>query len=793
MQKIVQEGLKIDLHIHSVISHNKDGSKVSNNTLDNIPLLIQKLSDNNVNMCAITDHDSFSFKMYQALKKAEGEDNSILKVLPAVEFTVSFSIESKVAYPLHIIAIFPDTDEEKIKNIEQVMNDKALTSKADSYKETEFIEILRKINMDTILIAHQKNTLSSLKPRKNDANSVGENKFLEFVYTDYFEAYEFKNKRNQILNKAYLVQKKIGKEISFVTGTDCHNWSVYPKEDINDKTEDYPYTFVKSLPTFKGLVMAVTDLRRLKIVNSFFNADRKVVEKLDIKIKDKEYSIPLSKGINVIIGDNAIGKSMILHCITNYDKKGLSLKTNVKNGYKKYLEKHNINIVTRLVKENIFCFDMQGEVRTKFEENKLKSSEFLSDFFPQKVDPKPYRAIINNEVKRMFDYLQYKFELDNLEKQLSSFMIEIIHNQAESLTFLDGLIKSKKKFKSLSDIISKIKEILVEIKDLKDLNIDRTDLEELEKSINMFNTLRKKYEIRVEAIETENIRIEMIAKIISDVTEEHEKSISDSQKVLSSFTQASQVMGNNVISLIKKSKNLNIYQPSLEETRIPVHENRVYDYVFISKLNLEKISTDYFKERIESLLKVNKSIDWANITETGLEEMLLRYDAEIPVLEFMRKKLEEKFDHDFSDKNSIISNGMDKYEEMSSGFDAKIYFDLLSHEKNREGVYIIDQPEDNISQSAIKNYLLERFKTMGDNRQVLMVTHNPQFIVNLDIDNLIYIHNKDGEIHIQSGALEYSSSEYNVLDLVVENIDGGLETIQKRWKRYEKITDIQNV
>lgn len=133
---------------------------------------------------------------------------------------------------------------------------------------------------------------------------------------------------------------------------------------------------------------------------------------------------------------------------------------------------------------------------------------------------------------------------------------------------------------------------------------------------------------------------------------------------------------------------------------------------------------------------------------------------------------------------------MDKYAELSSGLDAKIYFDLLSYETLQDGIYIIDQPEDNISQSAIRNYLLDRFKTMGENRQVIMVTHNPQFIVNLDIDNLIFLSQKDGKITVQSGALEYNCPEYNILDIVAQNIDGGLDSIKKRWKRYEKTSDL---
>ena len=97
MQKVVTNGLKIDLHIHSSFSSLKDGAKVKGNTIANIPLLVQKLDEQQVNLCAITDHDTFSYDMYVALKNAETEQNSIQKVLPGVEFSVCFSAQCQSA------------------------------------------------------------------------------------------------------------------------------------------------------------------------------------------------------------------------------------------------------------------------------------------------------------------------------------------------------------------------------------------------------------------------------------------------------------------------------------------------------------------------------------------------------------------------------------------------------------------------------------------------------------------------------------------------------------------------
>ena len=122
IMKIVDSGYKIDLHIHSYYSHRKDGTKVSFNTIDNIRVLVEKLNENGVQICAITDHDAFNYDLYSSLKSYEQEDDcSIVKVFPGVEFSVEFEGDSSSAV-VHVIAIFDDSDEEKIKNISNILN-----------------------------------------------------------------------------------------------------------------------------------------------------------------------------------------------------------------------------------------------------------------------------------------------------------------------------------------------------------------------------------------------------------------------------------------------------------------------------------------------------------------------------------------------------------------------------------------------------------------------------------------------------------------------------------------------
>lgn len=789
MQKVVEAGFKLDLHIHSAMSAAKDGAKVRNNTLENIPLLIAKLKEQDVNICAITDHDVFSYGMYAALKQAETQVGSIKKVLPGVEFSVRFASSDGMERVVHVVAIFSDKDNNKVARVENILQ-QMRPDDGISYSEENFLKVLRTIDLDTILVAHQKNTLGSSTARKNDASSLGEDRFLEFIATDFFEAYEFKNRRNEILNKNHLVSRHLEEKVRFITGTDCHDWSVYPREDSSDTCTDFPYTFARCLPTFKGLVMAVTDWKRLKRVNSFYNADKFTLSQIELEHNGTKISIPLSKGINVIIGDNSIGKSLLLHALTGNEKDGQPLPRSIKEGYKTYLSKNKLKIKKQIKREQIFAFDMQGEIRTKFEQGHLVSTEFAK-YFPAAPSAQPYRTILINEIDRLIEYLKSKFQLDTTISKLGSFSIYTDEMAPESLTFIGNLRAEKSATNDIDRIETALQQIQIDLSTLLSLPLDKDDATHFKDEMQRIVQIATKYQTRKTTIAAENDRIETIASAIGDTIKRHNRSISDHHKKASAFLDHSDSLKETLISIIRQRSNLKPYSPGIVPTDVAVASNRIQQYSFVTKFLVSRIDNEYFCRHLSGILKAGANIDFATITEKRLKDILLKYDNTVPVLQFLKAALLESFEADFIPKSTITLQIADATEELSAGLNAKIYFDLLSYENNLDGIYIIDQPEDNVSQPSIKAYLLECFKTMGENRQVLMVTHNPQFIVNLDVDNLIFIsRTPDGSLSVQSGALEYEDAEYSILRIVEDNIDGGLDSLQKRWKRYEKISRV---
>lgn len=781
--KIVETGIKIDLHIHSVASHFKDGKKVKELTIENIGILIKKLNENQVNMCAITDHDNFDYNIYKRLKEEENKDY-IKKVLPGVEFSVAFG-----KTVVHVITIFEDTDEKKLKEINSIILNKEGNPDYDekelkAFSEKRLLELIRTIGLNVIMIAHQKGSLSTQKePKKNDVLSVGQEKMEELIFVDYFDTFEFFNRKNEIFNKCYLKQnsEKFKKnDIRFITGSDCHNWDKYPDGD------EFVYTYLKCLPTFRGLAMAVTDYRRIKHINSFFSSSEKYVKSIDIQVGTELKNIELSKGLNVIIGDNSIGKSLLIHKLTEY--RYLKGKT-IQQHYDKYLKDNNIILNTNIEENKIYAFDKQGAIREKFEKKSFKNSDFLSKYFSEEPNILAQKGIVIQEVERFINNINDKKEYKRLYDNLNTFSLYFNEENSNSILFNPISWNFTNKEREIKDVIDEYEKVKASIEKLMHKDItEQVDVEKLSRILNNINKLYKKYKIKKKLIEFEKEKINIINNIINKYSNQIEDIKTDVDKARNLYVNNVNSLKKGIVDLISKKAEVIEFKIEIEKVKLNINKNLIGDYRFICKANIEEISKEYVLEKIKQPLKRSNSIsDINNITVELLEERLpIENEQNKDIIEHYKTLILKNIDDDFKCKNIINDKNDDITKEMSAGFNSKIYFDILSYQKQQEGIYIIDQPEDDVSQTSIKKYLLDNFKQMSNYRQVILITHNPQFIINLDVDNVVFLSKTNGDVDIKYGALEYEGDKYKILDIVSSNIDGGIDVINERWKRYEK-------
>ncbi len=96
---------------------------------------------------------------------------------------------------------------------------------------------------------------------------------------------------------------------------------------------------------------------------------------------------------------------------------------------------------------------------------------------------------------------------------------------------------------------------------------------------------------------------------------------------------------------------------------------------------------------------------------------------------------------------------------------------------------IIDQPEDDLDSKLISNFVVEAFKKLKQNRQLIIVTHNPNIAVNANSDNIIHMEFLSGQVvNSSNNALQ----DKQIRNAVCEVMEGGRDALNKRYFRISK-------
>ena len=109
----------------------------------------------------------------------------------------------------------------------------------------------------------------------------------------------------------------------------------------------------------------------------------------------------------------------------------------------------------------------------------------------------------------------------------------------------------------------------------------------------------------------------------------------------------------------------------------------------------------------------------------------------------------------------------------------------LSIDRNDDRPLIIDQPEENLDPKSVFDELVQRFRDAKTRRQIIIVTHNANLVVNSDADQVIVAHAGNHQpgalpsISYVSGGLENPE----IRSRVCEILEGGEAAFRERAKR----------
>lgn len=768
---MLNEIIKIDLHIHSCASAYKDGDIVKQSTIENLDTLITKLNENQISLCSVTDHNRFNYELYKALKnKIKVNTGSVECNLPGIEFDVILEAEKPKC---HIIAIFDDSNDESICLIEEkIFKTRELSHKDDSYTLNEFEKIIKSIGLNVILIVHQRQGIDNDNENTASLSGAIENP-SEFIKVGFIDCLEYNYPRVEGIVKSSL--RDVGLSFPIITGSDCHEWECYPYHDRNTKKVSRDFTKIKCLPTFKGLLMAITSFNTR--VNRNINNNKHYIK--TISVNDVDY--PLSNGINAIIGDNGSGKSLLASFLAG----------NPERVYKKLIEENKIKIQYNdaSFQQNSINYIKQGEIIEQ-----VRNGNLFDDNDKVYFDDISTKDVFAIQIKKYFDNIYY-YVNNNIKKHeylnnLSNTSLTInpidknfYHPVIKADIILEDINEDKKRLDELNKIINSLR---IELNDNIKYYVEKKVNDKLEK---VLNELTQAYSLinNVYSIKKLNNRVRSIIKenLLNLKTKLDNKRTSDEinrTKIIESYDRFKKA----IIDCVKIQQNKNNYPIFPEKLNgVSIKEYKGYNFCKTAKYNELNLKNEFYDYCFNKDYKNEESIKKIN-TKDEFSKALSNYSF-TQIEEFKNVKI-AGFIKEYSKEETTIS-------EIASSSDigntpgeiSLVYYKFTIQEGDEDyNVLLIDQPEDDINPNRIKNYLNKYLNSIKDEKQVIIVTHNPLLVVNLDVDNVIHLTKTNNTIEIKNGALEYENENYSILDLVKENLDGGYDAIERRLKAYGK-------
>ena len=144
----------------------------------------------------------------------------------------------------------------------------------------------------------------------------------------------------------------------------------------------------------------------------------------------------------------------------------------------------------------------------------------------------------------------------------------------------------------------------------------------------------------------------------------------------------------------------------------------------------------------------------------------------------------------------------DLFDQMSEGKQAFVILKLLLDFSDKKCPILIDQPEDSLDNRAIYNELVTYIRKKKVERQIILVTHNPNVVVSADSENVIVANQEGTSCHNNgrfkfqyiNGALEETYpkdkdepiilASQGIREHVCDILEGGRVAFEKREQKY---------
>lgn len=226
----------------------------------------------------------------------------------------------------------------------------------------------------------------------------------------------------------------------------------------------------------------------------------------------------------------------------------------------------------------------------------------------------------------------------------------------------------------------------------------------------------------------------------------------------------------------KKKELLDIILKEDLAVKVSINFNTTRMY----NLLLEKLDgRSYNEDKLKKLLRIETIDDFYDFicqrTANNVFNKEIRDDLRGRVLELFFKRYTAFISHNVD----VTLNGK-PINKLSYGQQGTIYLRLQIAANLYSETIIYDQPEDDLDNSFITSELIAIFKKIKQYRQIIIVSHNANLVVNADFEQVIIAKNDDGILSYMSGALE----DPDINKAVCQILEGGKNAFEKREQKY---------
>ncbi len=459
----------------------------------------------------------------------------------------------------------------------------------------------------------------------------------------------------------------------------------------------------------------------------------------------------------------------------------------------------------------IFNTEKINKLNKELSSEELKTYETLS----KKLNKLKIRQNqIDNDYKKLhsfvFDCQRYLIEYSNKKETLlnSIELTEIKDDYITKFQFIDEAldnineiqkdfirndnneyVASSVFYNEESNILKQIREVEEKLKKFKDKIENKKQVDALQKNIS--ENKQKLAEIKQfekEIGNTEKDINNQKQKILNDFRENfnlYEKIINDLKPRISSVQEETDHL--EIIPSIKYNF------PTLKKSINDIFNKRSFnnegfEYLYDESNPKSALADINFDKILKSLKELFEKIETKNL--------ILKKDYNGKEAEAVKKIFEDCF----FDHWDVKSKG-DDIHKMSTGKASFVLLKLIIKLSKDDGPILIDQPEDNLDNRSVSKELVEYLKEKKKDRQIILVTHNPNIVVNADAENIIVANQKsqsedgdsDYDFDYINGSLENSFEKIEGKDIlnsmgirqhITEIVEGGKDAFKKREEKY---------